>query len=194
MSPDVIQARFRAQDGLLDPVGISRGLLALSGAEVITDCRVTGLRSGRPAAIGRDVPGHDRLRSGLTACGPLSGVVARAANVKLPIRLVRRQRLSVGNVPEVPAGAPMTIDEDTAAHWRPAPGGALALWPEPDEPAGDPLEQVPADPAFAIRAAGSLQPHLAGPGGAVLGDVWRGGSATWTSRRGSTPSLPTSAP
>ena len=42
VSPDVIHARFRAQDGLLDPVAISRGLLASSGAEVITDCRAIG--------------------------------------------------------------------------------------------------------------------------------------------------------
>lgn len=181
VSSDVIQARFRSQDGLLDPVAISRGLLESSGAEVITGCRVTGfgVHAGRLRSVGTS-HGTIACDHAVIAAGPLSGVLAAAADVILPIRLVRRQRVSVGNVPEVPAGAPMTIDEDTAAHWRPAPGGALALWPDPDEPAGDPLEQVPADPAFAIRVLDPSSPTSLARVAPFWEAIWRGGRATWT--------------
>ena len=107
MSPDVIQARFRAEDGLLDPVGMSRGLLESSGAEVITDCRVTGLgvHAGRLRSV-ETSQGIFACEQAVIACGPLSGALAARAGVALPIRLVRRQRVSIRDVPEVPAGLP----------------------------------------------------------------------------------------
>ena len=185
VSSDVIQARFRAEDGLLDPVAISRGLLASSGAEVITGCRATGfeVHAGRLRSVEttRRTIACDRA---VIACGPLSGLLAASAGVMLPIRLVRRQRVSVRNVPEVPAGAPMTIDEDTAAHWRPAPGGALALWPDPAEPARDALEQVPADPAFAVRLLDPSSPTSLARVAPFWEAVWRGGRVDWTVEAG----------
>lgn len=185
VSPDVIQARFRSEDGLVDPVAISRGLLESSGAEVITGCRVTGfeVRAGWLRSV-ETSQGTIACDQAVIAGGPLSGVLAAAADVSLPIRLVRRQRVSLCNVPEVPAGAPMTIDEDTSAHWRPAPGGALALWPDPDEAAGDPLEQVPADPAFATRVLDPSSPTSLARVAPFWEAIWRRGRATWTVEAG----------
>jgi len=51
-------------------------------------------------------------------------------------------------VPEVPPHAPMTIDEDTGAHWRPAAKGAYLLFTQHDSPAGPPLENVPPSADF----------------------------------------------
>src|SRR4051812_42806947 len=60
---DVVQARFRQDDGLIEPKRIAMGLLEGSGATVVTGCTVTGL----------DVAG-ERLRGvrtdrGTIACG-----------------------------------------------------------------------------------------------------------------------------
>ena len=78
----------------------------------------------------------------------------------------------------------MTIDEDTAAHWRPAPGGALALWPDPDEAAGDPLEQVPADPAFAERLLDPSSSTSLARVAPFWAAIWRGRRATWSVEAG----------
>src|SRR6266536_1887579 len=55
VSPDVLQARFRQGDGLLDPRTLALGLAAGSHARVVTGCSVTGLRldadGGRLAGV-----------------------------------------------------------------------------------------------------------------------------------------------
>src|SRR6266540_806791 len=57
----------------------------------------------------------------------LDGDEARLAGVALPVTAVRRQKLVMPEVPQVPADAPMTIDDDTGVHWRPAFRGASLL-------------------------------------------------------------------
>ena len=147
---DVIQARFRGGDGLIDPVAVARGLATASGARVVTSCRVEGfdVTGGRLTAI-RTTAGRLGTDRAVICAGPLSGAVARLAGVELPVVTIRRQRGTVTGVPELPAQAPMVIDEDTGSHWRPTATGAYVLRPEPGEPAAPPAEHVEADPAFA---------------------------------------------
>jgi len=149
---DVVQARFRARDGLIEPKQISMGFLEGSAAEVITGVTVTGIETagGRLSAVLTDA-GRVAADAAVIAAGPLSELVARGAGVELPVAAVRRQRVVLWDVPEVPRDAPMTIDEETTAHWRPVASGAYLLYPDAAEPASAPAEQVPADPGFAIR-------------------------------------------
>ncbi|HEY6579873.1 MAG TPA: FAD-dependent oxidoreductase, partial [Rubrobacter sp.] len=44
VSPDVLAARYRAEDGFLDPKEITLGFAAASGADVVTGCGVMSLR------------------------------------------------------------------------------------------------------------------------------------------------------
>src|SRR5204862_6582408 len=81
------------------------------------------------------------------AAGPLSGPVAKLARLDLPLATVRRHKLIIPQVPQVPAGAPMTIEFETGAHWRPAGGGAHASWTAP-RPAEPPLDAVPPSSPF----------------------------------------------
>lgn len=147
----VVQARLRPADGLIDPKAVALGLLSGANARVVPDCEVTGFE-------GRDA--MRRIRTGrgtiatpvaIVAAGPFSGRVAALAGVELPVAAVRRHRLLLPDLPEVPSGAPMTIDDDTGAHWRPMFGGAAVLFTDPEEPVSAPAADVPPDHRFAFR-------------------------------------------
>ena len=72
------------------------------------------------------------------ATGPFVGRTAALAGVDVPIAPTRRQKVVVPDAPEVPGDAPMTIDETTGAHWRPALRGAYILLTEPATPPTEP--------------------------------------------------------
>jgi sarcosine oxidase subunit beta len=80
--------------------------------------------------------------------------------VELPLTLLRRQKVIIANVPLVPPDAPMTIDQDTGALWRPEVGGAAMAWALPEEPS-EPTEHVATDwtfPAVVLEGAARLVP------------------------------------
>jgi sarcosine oxidase subunit beta len=182
---DVVQARFRQDDGLIEPKRIAMGLLEGSDAEVVTGIGVTGFQcsSGRLVAVETD---HGRI--GCDACviaaGPLSELLTRAAGIDLPVSAVRRQRVLLWDVPEVPRDAPMTIDEQTTTHWRPVASGAYLLYPDAAEPGSPPVEQVPADPDFALRlldpASEIAVAHTAG----FWRQVWERAGSAWVVQAG----------
>jgi sarcosine oxidase, subunit beta len=185
VSPDVLAARYRAGDGFLDPKEITLGFAAASGADVVTGCGVTGLRveDGRLTSV--ETNGGE-ISSGLAviAAGPFSGEVASLAGVELPVQAVRRQKMTMPEVPEVPQDAPMTIDDDTGAHWRPGLRGAFLLFTDPDEPPGPPAEDLLTDHDFAL---GLLDPESR-ISVARVAPFWRGvwerGSANWILQAG----------
>ena len=167
VSPAVLAARYRAGDGFLDPKGITLGFAASSGADVVTDCGVTGLRveGGRLTSVGTN-RGEISTGCAVIAAGPFSGDVASLAGVELSVRTVRRHKMTMPEVPEVPQNAPMTIDDDTGAHWRPGLRGAFLLYTDPNEP---PARRRPAHrPRFCARAARSEKPDFRCAGGTVL--------------------------
>jgi sarcosine oxidase subunit beta len=183
--PDVLQARFRQDDGLIEPKRIAMGLLEGSGAEVVTGVGVTGFQvsAGRLVAVETD-QGRIGCDTCVIAGGPLSELLTRAAGIDLPVSAVRRQRVLLWDVPEVPRDAPMTIDELTTTHWRPVASGAYVLYPDASEPGTDPVEQVPADPDFALRL---LDPdseiavaHTAG----FWRQVWERAGSAWVVQAG----------
>lgn len=149
---NVLQARFRQGDGFLDPKQLTMGLASASGARVVTSCAVTGFRTrgGKLTAIETD-RGIVDTDVAVIAAGPFSGVVASMAGVTLPVQAVLRQKLIMPQVPEVPAMAPMTIDEDTGAHWRPALRGAYLLYTDPATPPSPPVEDVTPTHDFAFQ-------------------------------------------
>ena len=102
-----------------------------SSASVSTRLRVVG---GRIVAVET----HDGAIAAplvVLATGPFLGRTAALAGVDVPIAPTRRQKVVVPDAPEVPQDAPMTIDETTGAHWRPALRGAYVLLTEPGTPA-----------------------------------------------------------
>lgn len=149
LAPEIVSARFRRGDGWLDVKRVTMGFAAASGALFVLETEATGFEiyAGRVQAV--------QTRRGVIACdfavvasGPFSGVVASFAGLKLDLELRVRQKLILPQIPEVPQDAPMTIDEDTGAHWRPDGRGAYLLYPQRDTPAGPPLTNVPTDASF----------------------------------------------
>ena len=185
VSPAVLAARYRAGDGFLDPKEITLGFAASSGADVVTDCGVTGLRveGGRLTSVGTN-RGEISTGCAVIAAGPFSGDVTSLAGVELSVRTVRRHKMTMPEVPEVPQNAPMTIDDDTGAHWRPGLRGAFLLYTDPDEPPGPPAEDLPTDHGFALALLDPKSPISVARVAPFWRGVWERGSANWILQAG----------
>jgi sarcosine oxidase subunit beta len=187
VGPEVVQARFRAEDGLLDPKGVTMGLVAASGAQVAVGCGVVGLRclqGGDRVVEVETTRGRVGAGAVVVAAGPFSGEVARLAGVELPVSTVRRQKLVLPEVPLVPAAAPMTIDDDTGAHWRPAFRGAALLFADPATPASPPSDDVPLDHRFVFQLLEPSSPVAVGRVAPFWREVWSDWSAAWMLQAG----------
>jgi sarcosine oxidase, subunit beta len=185
IAPEVVQARFRAADGLLDPKAVTMGLAEASGAEAVVGCGVVGfrLRGGRVVEVETTL-GSVAAGAVVVAAGPFSGEVARLAGVELPVTAVRRQKLVMPEVPQVPPAAPMTIDDDTGVHWRPAFLGASLLFADPTTPPSPPSEDVPLDHRFAFQLLDPASPVSVSRVAPFWREVWAAWSAPWMLQAG----------
>jgi sarcosine oxidase subunit beta len=182
---NVVQARWRGGDGFLDTTQLTFGLVHGSGADVMVDCAATGFvaSAGRLTGI-RTTKGVVPTDVAVIAAGPLSGLLARAEGIDLPIVTVRRQKLILPEVPEVPPHAPMTIDEDTGVHWRPALAGAWLLFTDPATPESPPADNVPVDPAFAFQLLDPTSPFSVARVVPFWREVWDRGAVPWLLQAG----------
>ncbi len=189
VSTSVVAARFRAGDGFIDQVRLAWGYaLAASGgpgverpagsaeATFALGQRVRGLRTvgGRIVAVET----HDRAVAApivVLATGPFLGATAAQAGIEVPIAPTRRQKVIVADAPEVPQDAPMTIDEATGAHWRPALHGAYVLLTEPGTAPSDPAWSVPTSADFAFRLLDPVSDDAVAHVAPFWADVWERG-------------------
>jgi sarcosine oxidase subunit beta len=151
VSHDIVQARWREGDGFLDPKQLTMGLIAGSGATVVVGCEVVGF-DVKGERLGGVVTSEGTVATdtAVIAAGPFSGVVAASAHVELPITTVARHKVVFPELSVVPPQAPMTIDDDTGAHWRPALSGAYALFTDPSTVPTPPTQAVAPDPRLAF--------------------------------------------
>ena len=168
--PRSAAARYRARDGWLDPKRLSVGYAtAASNAAAIPDATPGGGATFvNHAGAHEIVVDGDRVRGVRTtrgevaagavviATGPFLSQTAGLAGIGVELRPTRRQKLVLPSVPQVPADAPMTIEEETAAHWRPVLDGAMALFTDPGTPPSEPHDPVPIEHDWAF---GLLDPH-----------------------------------
>jgi sarcosine oxidase subunit beta len=185
LSPDVLQARYRPGDGFIDPKAVAMGFLAGADAGVVRGCGVTGIdpRGDRPVEV-RTTLGSVECDAVVIAAGPFSGVVAAMAGMTLPVTAVRRQKLVMPEVPEVPADGPMTIDEDTGAHWRPSYSGATIFFTDPATPPSPPSEEVPLDHSFVFRVLDPASPVALARIAPFWRAVWERASDPWLLQAG----------
>ena len=200
LSPEVRQARYRAGDGWLDPRRLAIGYAAAAsdpsrittagtggGAVFCTSTAVVGLRressrrGGARDAIAGVVTSRGEISAAhvVIAAGPFTGRLAALAGVDLDIRPTRRQKLIFPELPEIPPDAPMTIDDDTAAHWRPGLRGCYALWTEAGTPPSEPLDDVPTDTGWAFRLLDPSSDHALARLVPFWRDVWTRGTDPW---------------
>jgi sarcosine oxidase subunit beta len=182
---DIVQARFRGADGWLDPKRLTFGYARASGASVCLETPAIGFEQRGDRVIGVRTPrGSIACDHAVIATGPFAAPVAALAGLRLDLRPTIRHKLIIPELPGVPVDGPMTIHEETAAHWRPGLAGCFALLTDPSTPAGEPLESVPTQPEFAFallnpRSATSLS-RLS----ALWDDVWEDGSVNWMLQAG----------
>ena len=179
LAADIVNARFRQADGWLEPRRLALELARASGARFDTGVSVTGfIMDGDRVRGVTTTTAPVQAEWVLIAAGQLSGPVAKLAGLDLPLATVRRHKLIIPDLPQVPAGAPMTIEFETGAHWRPARGGAHALWTAP-APAEPPLEDVPTSSAFAFGLLDPRSDHALARIVPFWKDVWRSSRLQW---------------
>ena len=185
VGPAAIQGRFRAGDGLIDQKSLALGFAAASGAAVMTNCVVTdfAIEDGRLVGVVTTY-GTVATDCAVLAAGPFAAQLATQAGIDLPLVNVRRQKTILPDLPEVPPGAPMTIDEDSGTHWRPALRGAYLLGAESEPVIDQPLEDVPTDGGLALRLLDPASPLAAARIAPFWADVWARGDAHWSLQAG----------
>jgi sarcosine oxidase subunit beta len=150
LSDRVVGATFRQRDGWLSTHEATQGLAKGSTAKFLVSTKATGIKvDAEGVSAVETTRGTIATRVVVDAAGPFAGVVGRLAGVELPLEPVRRQKVFVSPRPEIPQDAPLTIDLVEDAYWRPETGGAYIAWVDPDEPAGEPAEELPTEWDFA---------------------------------------------
>lgn len=161
VGPLATAATFCSRDGWLSAHELSYGFAKGSSALFALQTAAMGIRVDSHGVSGvATTRGELSTRCVVIAAGPFSGVVASWAGVHLPLSVVRRQKVVLGDAPDIPVDAPMTIDQDTGVYWRPEVSGAALGWALPEDPS-EPLERVPTDwtfPAVVLEGAARLVP------------------------------------
>jgi len=116
---DVLGATICREDGIADPVGVTRELVRRAAALGV-DVRE------RTDALSLDA---DTL---VVACGARSQRVAASRGIELPVRPLVRQLADVGPVEALPADLPMTIEENGFHFRRVGNDGLRLAMGEPD--------------------------------------------------------------
>ena len=146
---EITAGTFRQRDGWISAHEACFGFARASEAPVLLKTTVTAIlvEHGRVTGVDTD---HGPLAAPVVviATGPYSKRVAALAGIDLPLRIIRRHRVTIGEHRLIPQGAPMVIDQDTGAHWRPEKPGAALAWAQPQEPPGEPMDDVRPNPMF----------------------------------------------
>lgn len=180
LGENILGARYRAGDGWLDVRKLLMGYAIASGATFVVEAEVTGILVAGGRARGVSTSRGDISADNVViAAGPFSQAVAALAEIEIPLSFVRRQRLIMPEVPETPQDGPMTIDEETGAHWRPWLRGAHLLWTSPTEPAGPPLEDTPTTSDFAFGLLNPESDHALANIAPFWRDVWQRNTSHW---------------
>ena len=150
LSDNVVAATFRQRDGWFSTHEATQGFAKGSSARFLLRTRTTGiLQDGQGVCGVKTTRGEIATRTVVNAAGPFAGVVGRMAGLDLPLEPVRRQKVFISSKPQIPQDAPLVIDIVRDTYWRPEVGGAYIAWVDPDEPVGEPAEELPTDPYFA---------------------------------------------
>jgi sarcosine oxidase subunit beta len=154
-----VAATFRQRDGRLSSHEATQGFAKGSTAKFLVRTKATDiLIDSEGVSAVETTRGTIATRRVVNAAGPFAGAVGRMIGLDLPLEPVRRQKVFIAS-DQVPQGAPLAIDLARDAYWRPEVGGAYIAWVDPDEPVGEPAEELPADPYFAAIVLDKLT-HL----------------------------------
>lgn len=181
----VVGGRFRAGDGTFDQKALAFGLAAASRVPIVVNCAVVGFTQ-----VGGHLTGVATTRGTVAteavvlAAGSFSATLAAMVDVALPLYNARRQKTLLPDLPEVPPAAPLTLDEETGTHWRPALRGAYLLGAIGDPIIEAPTENVALDHDLALRLLDPASPLSAARIAPFWARVWAHGAAQWSLQSG----------
>jgi sarcosine oxidase subunit beta len=159
LSDSVVGATFRQRDGWLSTHETTQGFAKGSSAQFLVSTKATAIeQDAQGVSAVETTHGTIATRVVVNAAGPFAGVVGRMVGLDLPLEPVRRQKVFVSPKPQIPQDAPLTIDLVEDAYWRPETGGAYIAWVDPDEPVGEPAEELPTEWDFAAIVLDKLIP------------------------------------
>jgi sarcosine oxidase subunit beta len=180
LSHDIRQARFRAADGWLDPKCLTFGYIRASGASICLESPAIGFDLRGDRVVGVQTPrGTISCEHAVVAAGPFAAPVAALAGLRLDLRPTIRHKLVIPELPALPADGPMTIHEETAAHWRPGLRGAYGLFTDPHTPPGEPVDNVPTNVDFAFNLLDPRSPNSLAKLSPIWDAAWQSGSLYW---------------
>ncbi|HLG98340.1 MAG TPA: FAD-dependent oxidoreductase [Bryobacteraceae bacterium] len=146
---DVIGGSFCATDGFVDPYSVMTGFMQKAmgrGAELMRETEAIGFQRDSNGIAGVETNrGFISGRVVVNAAGPWAGLLARCAEIELPIEPLRRMLVPTEPFDKVSQKSPMVIDMATGFHYRPEGLGILMAWNDPDEKPGF---NTSFDPAF----------------------------------------------
>lgn len=193
LSPTVRGARYRAHDGWLDVKRLTAGYATAASnavripdaaadggdATFVTHAGVTAItqEAGRVTGV-RSTRGDVACETVVIATGPFVARVAALAGVELVLRPTLRQKLVVPELAAVPPDAPMTIEEETAAHWRPSMRGCIALFTDPGAIPSEPHDPAPVDHDWAFGLLDPRSDHALARVAPFWADAWAGGASS----------------
>jgi sarcosine oxidase, subunit beta len=185
LSDEIVQARFRGSDGWLDPKRLTLGYARASGSLVCLETPATGfvLEGDRVRGV-RTSRGVIACEYAVVAAGPFSAAVAATAGLRLDLRPTIRHKLVIPELPAIPADGPMTIHEETAAHWRPGLAGCFGLFTDSLTPPGEPLENVPTSADFAFALLDPRSPTSLARLSPLWASAWEDGTLYWLLQAG----------
>src|SRR5260370_28870047 len=132
LSAEIVQARYRGGDGWLDPKRLTLGYARASSATICLDTPAIGFDLRGDSVVGVRTPrGVIACDNAVIATGPFGAPVAALAGLTLDLRPTIRHKLVIPDLPAIPAHGPMTIHEETAAHWRPGLAGRFGPFTNP---------------------------------------------------------------
>ncbi|MCA1588067.1 MAG: FAD-binding oxidoreductase [Chloroflexi bacterium] len=191
LSAHVRGARFRAADGWLDVKRLTAGYAAAAsngeripdatrggGATFVAGAEVTRIATGEGRVGGVETSlGPVSADAVIVAAGPFLARVAAMAGVEVALAPTTRQKLVIPDLPAVPADAPMTIDVETAAHWRPAFRGCLALFTDASAEPTEPADPVPVQHDWALGLLDPASDHALARVAPFWREAWADGAA-----------------
>jgi sarcosine oxidase subunit beta len=136
----LLAAAFSPTDGHCTPEavvqGYARGARAL-GARIRQHCAVTGIEAADGVITGvRTTDGLVDTSTVVVTAGAWSAEVGAMVGVPLPVVPLRRQIIVTSELPDLPAGLPMTIDFGTSFYFHPEGPGLLVGMSDPNQEPG----------------------------------------------------------
>jgi sarcosine oxidase, subunit beta len=148
-SDDIVGGSYCATDGFVDPHSVMTGFIQKAlerGVELLRNAEVTAIKTDARGVCGVETTkGPVSGRTIVNCAGAWAGLVARLADVDLPVEPLRRMLVPTEPFDKVSHQSPMVVDMSSGFHYRPEGLGLLLAWNDPEETPGF---KTAFDPAF----------------------------------------------